>query len=255
MRTIRCRECGKIIQSTGARCLCDDCRAALKRAAVFASRTCCICGAVFIGAPAAHYCPDCREARKKAQMRAYRERKVHGQTRPLGSIDICPICGKKYTVRSGLQKYCPDCAPAEYKRLDNAQSRAWNSENREQMQARVREHLDNRRVCTVCGKIFSSSMPRVTCSDRCAKINKIYTHAKAEATRRGAAPPSLEAIIERFDKPKGIPGVYPSRNGKRWCASVNGRYIGTFDTKDEAIDARKRAINENKRPDGDNRKP
>lgn len=32
-------------------------------------------------------------------------------------------------------------------------------------------------------------------------------------------------------------GVFPSQNGKRWCAKVNNRHLGTFDTEYEAAQA------------------
>lgn len=88
-------------------------------------RTCRACGRVFDGGPRAWYCPACREERKKQAYRQYRQRKAAGNTRPIGSIDLCEICGKPYTVEGGLQRFCPDCAPAHLKAVDNAQSLAY----------------------------------------------------------------------------------------------------------------------------------
>lgn len=49
----------------------------------------------------------------------------NGAIRKLGSIDICQNCGEKYTVQSGLQKYCPDCQHEMYRLLDAQQGREY----------------------------------------------------------------------------------------------------------------------------------
>lgn len=85
-------------------------------------RICRTCGKSFKGGPRAWYCPDCREERQKEREAKYRrgEPKRH-----LGSIDKCLICGKEYTVESGLQKYCPDCQPEMHRKIDNEQGIAY----------------------------------------------------------------------------------------------------------------------------------
>ena len=92
-------------------------------AVVVKDRTCRQCGAVFSGGPRAWYCPACRSVRAKE---ADRRRKASGIARPLGSTDICTVCGKPYVVRSSRQKYCPDCAYEAVRAVDRPASRAWN---------------------------------------------------------------------------------------------------------------------------------
>ena len=42
-------------------------------------------------------------------MRRNAEKKKSGSAMKIGSEQICPICGKTYTVTSGSQKYCKEC--------------------------------------------------------------------------------------------------------------------------------------------------
>lgn len=92
-------------------------------AVVVKDRVCRQCGAVFPGGPRAWYCPSCRRER---QREASRRHKANGTSRALGSTDLCMVCGKPYTVNSGQQKYCPDCAYDAVRAVDRQASRAWN---------------------------------------------------------------------------------------------------------------------------------
>ena len=97
-------------------------------AVVVKDRTCRQCGSTFAGGPRAWYCPACREERAKESGRRY---KASGAFRPLGSTDICTICGKPYTVNSARQKYCPDCAYEAVRAADRPASKAWNEAHKE----------------------------------------------------------------------------------------------------------------------------
>lgn len=57
----------------------------------------------------AKYCIYCRDKAQAARNRAYAEKKKSGSAVKIGSEQICPICGKTYTVTSGSQKYCKEC--------------------------------------------------------------------------------------------------------------------------------------------------
>ena len=100
-----------------------------------------------------------------------------------------------------------------------------------------KEIAKKRRVCKVCQKVFYSAEPTVTCSSECAKVLKSYKQAIADHKRRGSPVPTLEAVAERLSKQSGVLGVSRSRNGKRWIAKYQNKYIGTFDTIDEAATA------------------
>lgn len=97
-------------------------------AVVIKDRVCRQCGAVFPGGPRAWYCPICRAERAKEANRRY---KSSGAARPLGSTDICTVCGKPYTVNSARQKYCPECAYEAVRAADRPASRAWNQAHKE----------------------------------------------------------------------------------------------------------------------------
>ena len=49
----------------------------------------------------AKYCIYCRDKAQAARNRAYAEKKKSGSAVKIGSEQICPICGKTYTVTSG----------------------------------------------------------------------------------------------------------------------------------------------------------
>lgn len=79
-------------------------------------KTCDTCQIGFLGGSTAKYCPDCRAERIRQHDRERHQRKLAGQLRHIGSIDLCQICGDEYTVNAGPQKYCPVCQIAEAKR-------------------------------------------------------------------------------------------------------------------------------------------
>lgn len=82
----------------------------MSRKVVMLQRACVDCGKTFIGTPSSQRCPACRAVREQEYRRAHKEKKEQGTVRRFGSTDVCPICGKSYTVVGGLQKYCSaDC--------------------------------------------------------------------------------------------------------------------------------------------------
>lgn len=237
MRTIKCWHCGQIVQANKEVALCPNCRAELKAASTLRQRTCRSCGAEFAGGPRAWHCPNCREERAKAATRAYKARAKSGKVRKIGSTDICQVCGKEYTVESGNQRYCPDCAPEAVRQIDHAQSRAWMAEHREAAAELKKERARNRKVCAVCGNIFYSSTPAVTCSGKCAKIMRSYHQAMADHKRRGSPAPTIDSVEDRLSQKSGVPGVSRSRNGLRWIARADNKHLGTYDSIDAAAQA------------------
>ena len=100
---------------------------------VLRPRTCRECGVTFQGGPRAWYCPRCRAERQAQQNREYKQRKKMGNVRIIGQKYPCEICGKKYILSSGLQRFCKECAEKHLKEVDNKQSRDWNKSHPEQM--------------------------------------------------------------------------------------------------------------------------
>ena len=119
-----CLSCGAVFDGGCAAMKCPKCVAA-ERSSTLRPRVCRTCGRTFDGGPRAWYCPECRAIRRREQGRAGQARVAAGTTRKLGSTGVCEICGKEYIVSSGLQRYCPGCAPDAVREIDRAQARAW----------------------------------------------------------------------------------------------------------------------------------
>lgn len=181
MRTKKCITCGKVFSTDRAeQAKCDDCLAAA-RSTTLRTRTCHTCGAAFTGGPRARYCPTCRAERQKTRERKYY---ASGYSRHLGDVDNCVICGGEYVIQSGLQKYCPKCAPDAVREVDRAQSNRWNAEH----DYRAKRHETPRRgvkVCVVCGREIVPGTPTVTCSPECAAAHRKEAQLRADAKRRG----------------------------------------------------------------------
>lgn len=75
------------------------------------THTCAICGDEFqTSCNTAKYCKYCRDKAQVNRNKAYAEKKKNGETKPVGSTQKCPICGKDFVKKSGIQKCCTDCA-------------------------------------------------------------------------------------------------------------------------------------------------
>lgn len=164
-----------------------------------------------------------------------------GAARPLGSVDLCKVCGKEYIVESGRQMYRKDCAKNAVRTVDRAQIIAYNKENKDRLATIKKDRQENRRVCQVCGKVFYSEQPTVTCSDFCNRCMKSYNQAMADYRRGRRDVPTMEEIVKYQSRQSGVKGVSRSKNGNRWVAHVGGKHIGTYDTMEEAARAVKEA--------------
>ena len=182
MRRI-CKYCGAEYDGDPGSSACPDCAARVKKS-VLGIRVCRQCGISFSGGPRAFYCPECRALRAKES--AARQRK-YGTARPLGSVDQCVVCGKDYVVSSGTQKYCPACAPDAVRKIDRAQSTAWNkaflppSKRKRERDAAAAEIK-----CAVCGKSFVPHSAAITCSRECSVALAKRRAAEFEAANRAS---------------------------------------------------------------------
>ena len=180
-----CLNCGKTFDGRNDATLCADCAAASKASAIIRKRVCRTCGKEFDGGPRAWYCTDCRAERQKAQSREYKQRERMGNVRNIGSEDICTICGKKYVVQGGLQKYCPECAPEAVKEIDRKQSVEWSRKNVDMgVKHAARELTAAERTCVVCGKLFVPHSAAVTCSPECSATLARRNAADWEKSRK-----------------------------------------------------------------------
>lgn len=152
-------------------------------------RVCRQCGIEFMGGPRAWYCPTCRIERQREQGRTCKQRQRKGQTRRLGSIDKCEVCGKDYIVNSARQRYCPDCAPERYREVDREQSRGWMKraievhgeeyleEHLKRKRENYRKNTENQRICPMCGGIVPFGEKKF-CSEQCRNAAERYAYAK-----------------------------------------------------------------------------
>ena len=168
MRRI-CKYCGVEFEGDPGASACPNCADRVHRH-VIRQRTCRTCGVVFPGGPRAWYCPSCRVERRRQRDREQRQRKAAGTVRQLGSIAYCEACGQPYVVASGIQRYCPDCAPVLLREHKNEQSKAWNAANLKPEERRaVRQASKAEIPCPVCGRMFVPTGPVQTCSGDCSQ--------------------------------------------------------------------------------------
>lgn len=185
MRQKKCKRCGVVFETDkwGAY-MCPACALDIRRESVYRPRICTRCGIEYDGFPASKYCPDCR---LEVQRERNRARRRTGAARKIGSTDLCVKCGKPYIVNSGNQRFCADCAKVEVAENVRARKRDYNKayyaipKNFERRKAMC----ENNKVCVICGNVFDSDLPTVTCSPECAVELKRRRQKIADDKRRG----------------------------------------------------------------------
>lgn len=228
-----CQKCGIPFFGEKEQRLCPNCRKNARADTVVRPRVCKQCGRTFQGGPRAFYCPKCREERNRE---ANRKCKREGPQRPLGSTDKCVVCGKEYVVTSSRQKYCPECAKEATAAAARKRSREYATEHRAQYAQRKKELLDGRlSKCAYCGKSFRPNAGESWCSPECKKelirISNGMSHYKAG---RAANPPSFVRYSSGFPQ-SDVAGVsYNRARGKWQVYDKNKKYIGLYETKEEA---------------------
>lgn len=173
-----CKYCGAEYSGDPGSTACPGC-VAKNRINVIRDRICRACGVTFPGGPRAWYCPDCRAERRRETDRKNKQAAKLGATRKIGSTDLCVVCGKPYIVASGLQKYCPTCAPEAVKAIDRLQSIAWNRQNTTAAGRREERQSYTAAIhCRTCGKSFVPDTPGYACSKECQ-----IAYAKAQMAK------------------------------------------------------------------------
>lgn len=235
MRVRKCKNCGKVFDvPTGKESyLCEECARKSKSKSVLRERTCKICGASFMGYPRSFFCPECSAERKKQQKKIYNQRKP---SRPLGSVDTCESCGKQYIVNSGRQRYCPECAKDQVNQNIRAHKREYMADNKEKSQARKNESRGKRYVCAICGKEYEKHTAEVTCSPECHKEYIRQKQNEADIRRGKRKLPADQRYNSGLPK-SGVIGVTYHRQSGKWQAKYKQKYIGLYDTAEQAAEA------------------
>ena len=184
-----CAVCGAPLTKRKQLYCSAECRAEAKRErlkqsykpsgkpSLYRSKVCPDCGAEFVGHIKTIRCRECQQAANRKADAEAKRRKAAGKARALGSTDLCQRCGTPYTVESGMQKYCHDCAASANREHHAKRMREIYAARPELRQARAeRRSIEPvQRTCIVCGCQFSSQSFALTCSPECqAKHAKEY---------------------------------------------------------------------------------
>ena len=235
MRTRICKNCGKVFDvPTGKKAyLCKECAIKSKSNSVLRERTCKICGASFMGYPRSFFCSSCSAERKKKQKKIYNQRKP---SRPLGSTDICEACGKPYIVNSGRQRYCPECAKEQVNKNIREHKREYMAENADKSRELKADTRGKRYICPICGKEFEKHTSAATCSMECEKELKRRRQNRADIKRGKRKLPADQRYNSGLPK-SGVVGVTYHRQSGKWQAKYKQKYIGLYDTIEQALKA------------------
>lgn len=194
-----CRTCKVEYEGDPGSTLCPACVRA-QRSSTIRDRVCRGCGVTLPGGPRAWYCLDCRQERQRQHSREAHQRAKAGNTRKLGSEDICVICGDSYTVAGSRQRYCPRCAPAAYAESDRRQALEYYTAHRDPDKRRAdRQRHAAELVCVVCGMAYVPKDSSKTCSPECSAQLAKQNAAKWEKAHRDARNQSQRA---RYHKKK-----------------------------------------------------
>ncbi len=155
-------------------------------------RQCRECRRTFLGGPRAWYCPVCRKERQMAQKKKHKARKRRGETRPLGSQDVCIVCGNPYEVTGPNQRYCPKCSPDAVAEVDRRQGLDYYKAKRNEINPVrnvKRRHMV--RHCALCCREFTDYGNAKYCSDSCRAEGRHMAQLRADAKRRGKPEPVI----------------------------------------------------------------
>ena len=163
---------------------------------------CKICGRTFDGGPRAGYCSECRKIRRKEHDKTFKLRKNQGEARQIGKLDLCEICNKPYTVESGTQRYCPECAPNAYTEEIRREKKAYYEANKDVINAKRREERKKSRwrlhICEICGKEYFGLYGYGCCSQECNDSKRLLMKERKRTFKHGL-PPDIPRIRRKID--------------------------------------------------------
>jgi len=166
------------------------------------SRICKKCGCTFEGGPRASYCPECRKERCKEYNKKYILRKKQKERREIGKLDLCEICDKPYTVNSGTQRYCPECAKKAYEIKIKREKKIYYEKNKESINSKRRETRKESRkriyICEICGKEYFGLYQYGCCSPECDEKKRLLMKERRKISRHGL-PPDVPRLRRKID--------------------------------------------------------
>lgn len=171
-----CKRCGKIYFGGVESTMCPECARISRAENVIRERICADCGRNFPGGPRARRCPECRKSASKDKPGR------NGPSRPLGSIDVCQMCGKEYIVKSGMQKFCPECKRDASLAWQRTHKKEYNKRP-EVSQDRKARRGERQKICIYCQLPFWDSSTSNLCSEYCRKKNYQILRYQAEIKR------------------------------------------------------------------------
>lgn len=116
---------------------------------------------------------------------------------PSGELGSLYRSGKEYIVKSGRQRYCPDCAAEAVREVDREASKQWNKENGFYEKRRLSPR-NGVKICVICGKPVPAGTPSITCSEECDRL-RLRLSGQNVRIRNGKR--KTEPTISRLDRP------------------------------------------------------
>ena len=114
-----------------------------------------------------------------------------------GAWITVPYVWKEYIVKSGRQRYCPDCAAEAVREVDREASKQWNKENGFYEKRRLSPR-NGVKICVICGKPVPAGTPSITCSEECDRL-RLRLSGQNVRIRNGKR--KTEPTISRLDRP------------------------------------------------------
>lgn len=158
-----CAKCGRAFYGNMDSILCPECAMISRSQNVVMQRICTDCGHNVKGGPRARRCPECRRKAQAENTKLQHKKEI---SRPLGSMDICQLCGREYIVEGCRQKYRHNCqrdALLEWQRKHKAEY----NKRPERIQARKERREQHRKICIYCLRPFWDGTPSNACSEYC----------------------------------------------------------------------------------------
>lgn len=166
-------------------------------------RVCQNCNRTFEGGPNAQYCPECRKERNKEYCKNSILRKKQGEAREIGKLDLCDRCNRPYTVMSGTQRYCLECAPIALAENNKRKKKAKYEANKEEINAKRsiqrKEARKSLHTCEICGAEYFGLYGQGCCSPECADRKRVLMQERRRTFRHRTLPPDVPRLRRKID--------------------------------------------------------